>query len=94
MESTEKYLAAKIAAHESWARTTDRSARTAPARAALDAKFLADAGGDPQRALHLRKAHYARLALKSAQARRKAREALASAERADAELAELGGDVA
>lgn len=67
----ERALRARIAAHESWAATTDRSARTAPARAALDAKFLAEADGDPVRADHLRKAHFARLALKSAQARRR-----------------------
>lgn len=66
-------LAGRLAAHESWARTTDRSARTAPARAALDAKFLAAADGDPVRAAHLRKAYFARLALRSAQARRKSR---------------------
>jgi hypothetical protein len=64
----------RVGAHISWANTEDRSARTAPARAALDAKFLAEADGDPVRAAHLRKAYFARLALKSAQARRKARE--------------------
>ena len=64
-------LRARIAAHESWARTPDRSARTANARKALDDKFLAEANGDPRRAEHLRKAYYARLALKSARARRR-----------------------
>lgn len=73
--STERTLAARIAAHESWAQTTDRTARTAPARAALDQKFLTEAGGDPVRAESLRKAYYSRLALKSAQARRRNREA-------------------
>ncbi|WP_418063961.1 hypothetical protein [Pimelobacter simplex] len=62
-------LAAQIAAHDSWAKTEDRTARTAPARAALEAKFLEQAGGDPVRAASLRKAHYRRLALKSAKAR-------------------------
>ena len=66
---SESRLAKQIAAHESWANTPDRSARTAPARAALDAKFLEQAEGDPIRAEHLRKAHFARLALKSAQPR-------------------------
>lgn len=66
----EKTLIAQIAAHESWARTENRSARTHKARQALENKFLAEADGDPQRAESLRKAHYARLALKSAQARR------------------------
>jgi hypothetical protein len=61
----------RIGAHLSWAATADRSARTAPARAALDRKFLDQAGGDPVRAAHLRKAHFARLALRSAEARRR-----------------------
>lgn len=65
----ERRLVASIAAHESWAATPDRTARTAPARAALDAKFLAEADGDPIRAEHLRRAHFKRLALKSAQVR-------------------------
>ncbi len=67
---SERRLAATIAAHESWANTPDRAARTAPGRAALDRKFLDEAGGDPVKAAHLRKAYFARLALKSAQARR------------------------
>ncbi len=75
----------------SWANTANRSARTAPARAALDQKFLTDAGGDPIRAAHLRKAHFARLTLKSAQSRRKARELETVAESAEAELDSLGG---
>ena len=79
MTRTERQILARIAAHESWAATDDRSARTAPARRALDAKFLEQAGGDPVRAEHLRKAHFQRLALKSAQSRRKAREATAAA---------------
>ena len=64
-------LRARIAAHESWGRTTDRTARTANARKALDDKFLAEADGDPKRAENLRKAYYTRLAFKSAQARRR-----------------------
>lgn len=35
--------AARLAAHESWARTPDRSARTAPARRGLDARFEREA---------------------------------------------------
>jgi len=73
-QSVERVLRARIAAHESWARTSDRSARTAPARAALERRFLEQADGDPVRAEHLRKAHFARLALKSAQARRRIKE--------------------
>lgn len=82
----ERSLAASIAAHESWATAPDRTARTAKARAALAQKFLDAAGGDPTRAEHLRKAYFARLALKSAQSRRKARALTAGAE------AELAGD--
>lgn len=84
-------LSASIAAHTSWANTEDRSARTAPARRALDEKFLEAAGGDPKRAEHLRKAHFQRLALKSAQSRRRAREATEAARAAEAELEALGG---
>jgi hypothetical protein len=68
---TERSLRGQIAAHDSWARTEDRAARTANARKALDEKFLAEAGDDPVRAAHLRKAHFARMSLKSAQARRR-----------------------
>lgn len=71
ISQAERSLRSKIAAHTSWANTADPSARTAPARAALEAKFLDEAGGDPARAAHLRRAYYARLALKSAQARRR-----------------------
>lgn len=68
---SERSLIASIAAHESWAKTSDRTARTAPARRALEQKFLDEAGGDPLRAESLRKAYFQRLALKSAQARRR-----------------------
>jgi hypothetical protein len=76
---------ARIAAFTSWSHTEDRSARTAPARAALEEKFLREAGGDPKRAEAARRAYYLRLGRKSAQARRKAKEGAATA-RADAEL--------
>jgi hypothetical protein len=89
--ASERQLIAAIAAHESWANTTNRTARTAPARAALEAKFLAEAGGDPVRADHLRKAYFSRLALKSAQSRRKAKEATALAVAAETELGAFGG---
>ncbi len=100
--ASERRLAAQLGANLSWANTPDRSARPAPARRALEDKFLAEAGGDPKRAANLRKAHFQRLALKSAQARRRAREASQAAATADAEadaaLAEFhddtSGDVA
>jgi hypothetical protein len=75
----ERTLRAQIAAHESWAHTIDRSARTANARKAMLDKFERQV--DPegklspaeraQRAEHARKAHFKRLALKSARARRR-----------------------
>ncbi|WP_378736680.1 hypothetical protein [Nocardia brasiliensis] len=75
----ERTLQAKMAAHESWARTPDRSARTANARNAMLSKF--ERAVDPdgllspeERAYRVdqaKKAHYARLALKSAQVRRR-----------------------
>lgn len=72
---------AKIAAHESWARTRDRSARTAPARRAnLDAiARTVDPDGvmsEADRAKAVENAisaHYRRMALKSHAARRQAR---------------------
>ncbi len=92
-------LISSLAAHESWANTSDRAARTAPGRAAMMAKFEAEV--DPEgvlpeaerriRAEHKRKAYFQRLALKSAQARRhRAQAAALDAEVAQAE-AELDG---
>jgi hypothetical protein len=72
-------LRSQIAAHESWARTPDRSARTANARQAMLEKFEHQVDPDQKltpaeralRAEHARKAHFKRMALKSAQARRR-----------------------
>ena len=69
--SSENTLRAQIAAHISWANTTDRTARTANGRRAFEDKFLTEANGDPKRAESLRRAYFARLALKSAQSRRR-----------------------
>lgn len=91
---TERSLISSLAAHESWAATVNRTARTAAGRAAFEQKFLDQAGGDPVRAEHLRKAHFKRLALKSAQARRRAKETTADAVAAEEELRTLGGDAA
>lgn len=76
--ATERSLQGQVAAHTSWAQTSDRSARTAPARKAFRDRFEDQV--DPERKLapderarraaHARKAFYAGLALKSAQARR------------------------
>lgn len=99
---TERRLAAQIAAHESWASTPDRSARTAPARAALLARFEQQADPDgtllpaerARRAEHLRKAHFQRLALKSAQSRRRAKESLDAASAVESEIEMLRGGAA
>ncbi|WP_298442806.1 hypothetical protein [Gordonia sp. (in: high G+C Gram-positive bacteria)] len=92
----ERSLHAQIAAHESWAGTRDRSARTAPARKAALDRFekQVDPEGNltpaerAKRAEHARKAYFKRLALKSAQARRKSREFADSARAAERELAQ------
>jgi hypothetical protein len=72
-------LLATLANHERWAAVDDRTAATAPGRKAFRDRFVREARerfGDlpadelAYRAEHLRKAHYLRLALKSAQARR------------------------
>ncbi|MGP5640194.1 hypothetical protein ACTXPS_12180 [Brachybacterium tyrofermentans] len=90
-------MTAKLAAHESWARTPNRSARTAKARAALMAKFEREVDPDgtlpvaerARRAEHARKAYYTRLALKSAKSRRDAARLTVAADAADAELREV-----
>lgn len=98
MPST-RSLAAQIAAHESWAAMPDRSARTAPARAAAMARFEAQVDPDgtlapterARRAEHARKAHFLRLAMLSAQSRRRAAELTARAEAAESQLRAAGG---
>ena len=79
-------LVSRVAAHEKWAATADRTAATAPARQAFAQRFLREARERhpdmPERDLpavaeSLRKAYYARLALKSAAARRLRRPAAA-----------------
>lgn len=75
-------LKARAAANESWARTRDRSGRTAPARAAAIARFeqqvdpdgLLSAQERAKRAEYAHKAHMQRLAARSVavrQARRR-----------------------
>jgi hypothetical protein len=74
----QRSLRARIASHESWARPPDASARTAPGRKAFLDRFerQVDPNGElppterARRAEHARKAYFARLALKSARARR------------------------
>ena len=75
----ERSLRSQIAAHKSWAHTPDRAARTSNARRAMLDKFEREVDPEGQlapaerakRAENARKAYFARLALKSAQARRR-----------------------
>jgi hypothetical protein len=69
----ENKLSASIAANMRWAQCEDRTEATAPARKALEDKWLAEAGGDPKRAENLKRAYYQRIALRSSVARRKAK---------------------
>ncbi|WP_069773070.1 hypothetical protein [Streptomyces sp. LUP30] len=75
----ERSLRARLAVHKSWANTLDPKSRTAKARAAAAGRFekqareLHPTATDEQIARvteHLRKAHYAEMALASARARR------------------------
>lgn len=76
---TQRTTRAKIAAHTSWANTSDRAARTAPARQAAHDRFekQVDPEGElpprerAERAESARKAHFSALALRSALARQK-----------------------
>jgi len=75
----EASLRARIAAHSRWAKTPDRTGATAPARTRFLDRFEQDV--DPQGTLapdlrarlaeNARRAHFTRMALKSAQARRR-----------------------
>lgn len=81
----QRRLRGSLAAHTSWANTDDRRARTAPGRAASDARFekLVDPDGTltpaerAKRAENARKAHFQRMAFNSA----KVRQAKAAARR-------------
>lgn len=77
--AAERRAHARVAAFTRWAFEPDRSAATAPARRGLDEKFLRDADPDgvlsehdrAVRAEALRRAHFLRMALRSAQSRRR-----------------------
>jgi len=99
MESSDRTLASRIAAHEKWARCPDRSAATAPARRAFVERFEQQVDPDgvlapaerARRADHARRAHYLRMALLSARARRKIVELTTEAEAAEAEIDSAAG---
>lgn len=94
----ERALVARIAAAERWGRCTDRTAATAPARNGLRAKFAHEIDPDgtlppdelERRVDDLQRAHMLRMSLKAQAGRRKAKEATAAAEAAEAELEDLG----
>lgn len=75
----QRVLRARLAAHTSWANTDDRAARTQAARDRFNERFLREADPDgllpeserQRRADQLRRAYFARLQLKSSQARRR-----------------------
>jgi hypothetical protein len=79
---SELSLAGRIGAFASWAHTPDRAARTKPGREKFLERFLDEVDPDrvldpaerERRAESARKAYFARLALKSAQARRARKE--------------------
>lgn len=78
MSQNERSLHGSLAAHVSWGNTDDRTARTAPARAAFMDQFdamvppeVTDPAERMRRAEHFKIAYFKRLALKSAQSRRK-----------------------
>ena len=78
MTPAERKLRASIAGHTSWANTEDRTARTEPGRDAMWRKFedMADPNHEltpaerHKRATNLRKAHFQRMSLKAAKARK------------------------
>ena len=75
----ERRSRAALASHASWAKTEDRTARTAAARQSFEERFEREVDPDgvlapaerAKRAGNARKAYYARLALQSAKARRR-----------------------
>ncbi len=80
---TDRSQVAKIAANERWAKEPDRHAATQPARDGLQRRFEREVDPDgvlppdelATRAASARRAHFQRLALKSAQTRRARRDA-------------------
>jgi len=95
VNTSERSLQMRFAAHVSWANTTDRSSRTAAARKASHHTRFVDMAREQhpdateqqieQIAESLRKAHYTALALKSAAARRAKREIAEAARKREAQ---------
>lgn len=80
MTPEDRVLRARIASHTYWSTVTDRTAATAKARQAALDRFEREVDPDgtldpavrAQLATSARKAHFTRMALRSAQARRRA----------------------
>jgi hypothetical protein len=92
----ERAMRAKLASHSRWAKEDPRRqmeiARSAQRRKLyeqVDPDGTLDPAERERRADHAFQAYMTRLALRSAEARRKAREQLAAAEAAEAELAQV-----
>ena len=88
----ERVLRARLAAQTKAGNLSreGRAEATAKARQAFEQAFLDAAGGDPEQAAILRKAHFTRLSYKSAVARRRAKELNELAAAAEAEVRENG----
>ncbi len=80
MTPAQRAMRAKLGAHTSWAKTENRTERTAPGRAAADARFERDVRAEfpnlPDEevyklAANARAAHYLRMQLNSAASRAK-----------------------
>ncbi len=95
-DARDRVAIAKIAANTHWSKVPDRAARTAGARSVFLQKFEREVDPDgvmspadrAKAAENARKAHFQRLARRSAQARKRAAAATAEAEVAEAEFAE------
>lgn len=98
----ERRLKAQIAANLGWANTPDRSARTEPARRGLQESWERKA--DPDRVLtpqerakrveNLKRAHFQRMALASAESRRRRSAELKKATEPDAAAVKIGALIA
>lgn len=94
MTPEDKRLRASIAANARWAKTSDRKAAATATHDALNTRLAREYGipddlkpeEREKRLAYARSAYFKGLALKSARARRKAAQAVAEAERAEAEL--------
>ena len=84
---SERSMRGALGAHVSWQNTENRTERTAPARKAFDDRFEREVDPDgvlppaerAKRVENARRAYFLRLALKSARARRSAKQGRAAA---------------